>query len=88
MFSRFSSILLAFVLAIIVDVPLLAQRPAMHEINVVNDSVIDEGNVLYLHDKLSWVMSDAYKQMCSSKTASLSTVGLYSPVISVAVAVR
>lgn len=76
MFSRFSSILLAFVLAIIVDVPLLAQRPAMHEINVVNDSVIDEGNVLYLHDKLSWVMSDAYKQMCSSKTASLSTVGL------------
>lgn len=53
----------------------LAQRPAMHVINAVNDSVIDEGNTLYLHDKLNWVMSDAYKQMCSSKTASLSVVG-------------
>lgn len=47
----------------------------MHIINAVNDSVIDEGNTLYLHDKLNWVMSDAYKQMCSSKTASLSVVG-------------
>ncbi|MBR5118324.1 MAG: hypothetical protein IK100_06745 [Muribaculaceae bacterium] len=47
----------------------------MHVINAVNDSVIDEGNTLYLHDKLNWVMSDAYKQMCSSKTASLSVVG-------------
>lgn len=76
MFSRSASILLALVLAIIVDVQLLAQRPAMHDINAVNDSVIDEGNNLYLHDKLSWVMSDAYKQMCSSKTASLSVVGM------------
>lgn len=51
------------------------ERPPMHVINAVNDSVIDEGNILYLHDKLNWVMSDAYKQMCSSKTASLSVVG-------------
>ncbi len=47
----------------------------MHVIDAVNDSVIDEGNTLYLHDKLNWVMSDTYKQMCSSKTASLSVVG-------------
>jgi hypothetical protein len=47
----------------------------MHEIDAVNDSVIDEGNTLYLHDKLNWVMSDAYKQMCSSKTASIAVVG-------------
>ncbi|MBR5638948.1 MAG: hypothetical protein IKW83_04205 [Muribaculaceae bacterium] len=53
----------------------LAQRPAMHVIDAVNDSVIDEGNTLYLYDKLNWVMSDAYKQMCSSRTASLSVVG-------------
>lgn len=51
------------------------QRPAMHIIKAVNDSVIEEGNTLYLHDKLTWVMSDAYKQMCSSKTASMSVVG-------------
>ena len=48
----------------------------MHVIDAVNDSVIEEGNNLYLHDKLNWVMSDAYKQMCSSKTASLSVVGM------------
>lgn len=53
----------------------LAQRPAMHVMDAVNDSVVDEGNTLYLHDKLNWVMSDAYKQMCSSKTASLRVVG-------------
>ena len=51
------------------------ERPAMHEIDAINDSIIEEGNTLYLHDKLNWVMSDAYKQMCSSKTASLSVVG-------------
>ena len=56
-------------------VALRAQRPAMHVINAVNDSVIDEGNELYLHDKLTWVMSDAYKQLCSSKTASMAVVG-------------
>ena len=64
------------VFTVVFSCSLLAQRPAMHVIDAVNDSVIDEGNTLYLHDKLSWVMSDAYKQMCSSKTASLSTVGM------------
>ncbi len=63
------------VLAVVFSCLLHAQRPAMHIIDAVNDSVIDEGNTLYLHDKLNWVMSDAYKQMCSSKTASLSVVG-------------
>ena len=63
------------VFAVVFSCLLYAQRPAMHVINAVNDSVIDEGNTLYLHDKLNWVMSDAYKQMCSSKTASLSVVG-------------
>ena len=56
-------------------VALHAQRPALHVIDAINDSIIEEGNTLYLHDKLNWVMSDAYKQMCSSKTASLSVVG-------------
>ena len=51
------------------------ERPAMHTIEAINDSIIDEGHNLYLYDKLNWVMSDAYKQMCSSKTASLSVVG-------------
>ena len=51
------------------------QRPAAHLIQAINDSIIDEGNNLYLHEKLSWVMSDAYKQLCSSKTASLAVVG-------------
>ena len=63
------------VLTVVFSCLSLAQRPAMHIIDAVNDSVIDEGNTLYLHDKLNWVMSDAYKQMCSSKTASLSVVG-------------
>ena len=62
-------------MAIATSVTIHAQRPAMHVIAAVNDSVIDEGNVLYLHDKLTWVMSDAYKQQCSSKTASLAVVG-------------
>lgn len=62
-------------LAVVFTCLSLAQRPAMHVIDAVNDSVIDEGNTLYLHDKLNWVMSDAYKQMCSSRTASLSVVG-------------
>lgn len=67
-----ATIVLAFVGASL----LCAQeRPAMHEIDAINDSVIEEGNTLYLHDKLNWVMSDAYKQLCSSKTASLSVVG-------------
>lgn len=51
------------------------QRPAMHTIDAVNDSVIGEGYTLYYHDKLNWVMGEAYKQMCSSKTASMSVVG-------------
>ena len=63
------------VFAVVFSCLSFAQRPAMHVIDAVNDSVIDEGNNLYLHDKLNWVMSDAYKQMCSSKTASLSVVG-------------
>ncbi len=50
------------------------ERPAMHVVNAVNDSVIDEGYRLYYHEKLNWVLSDAYKQLCSSKTASLSTI--------------
>ncbi|MBR6489010.1 MAG: hypothetical protein IKT03_00570 [Muribaculaceae bacterium] len=62
--------------ALLTGVASHAQRPAMHVIDAVNDSVIEEGNNLYLHDKLNWVMSDAYKQMCSSKTASLSVVGM------------
>lgn len=66
---------LAIVLTIASYCFLCAQRPAMHVIDAVNDSVVEEGNTLYLHDKLNWVMSDAYKQMCSSKTASLSVVG-------------
>ena len=68
--------LLALAMAMASTVALHAQRPALHVIDAVNDSVIDEGNVLYLHDKLSWVMSDSYKQLCSSKTASLSVVGM------------
>ena len=67
--------LLTIALAVVFSCLSLAQRPAIHVIDAVNDSVIDEGNTLYLHDKLNWVMSDAYKQMCSSKTASLSVVG-------------
>ena len=67
---------MALAMAMASTVALHAQRPALHVIDVVNDSVIDEGNVLYLHDKLTWVMSDAYKQLCSSKTASLSVVGM------------
>ena len=73
MFCRFLLVLLT---ALLTGVASHAQRPAMHVIDAVNDSVIDEGNNLYLHDKLNWVMSDAYKQMCSSKTASLSVVGM------------
>jgi len=65
----------AVVLTVVSSCFLCAQRPAMHVINEINDSVIDEGNTLYLHDKLNWVMSDAYKQMCSSKTATISVVG-------------
>jgi len=68
--------LMAIVLAVVGVFMLSAQqRPAMHTINAVNDSVIDEGYTLYYHDKLNWVMGDAYKQMCSSKTASMSIVG-------------
>lgn len=48
----------------------------MHVINAINDSIVDEGYNLYLHDKLNWALSDYYKQMCSSKTASLSVVGI------------
>lgn len=66
---------MTIVFAVVFSSYLFGQRPAMHVIDAVNDSVIDEGNTLYLHDKLNWVMSDAYKQMCSSKTASLSVVG-------------
>lgn len=66
--------LMTIVLTVVFVNALHAQRPAIHVINAVNDSIIDEGNTLYLHDKLSWVMSDAYKQMCSSKTASLAIV--------------
>ena len=73
MFCRFLLVLLT---ALLTGVASHAQRPAMHVIDAVNDSVIEEGNNLYLHDKLNWVMSDAYKQMCSSKTASLSVVGM------------
>lgn len=69
-------VLLTIALALACTCLTHAQRPAMHVIDAVNDSVIDEGNNLYLHDKINWVMSDAYKQMCSSKTASLSVVGL------------
>lgn len=46
----------------------------MHTIDAAGDSIIDEGYNLYYHEKLNWVLSDAYKQLCSSKTASLSTV--------------
>ena len=68
---------MAFVTAIAPFVVSQAQeRPPMHTIEAINDSIIDEGHNLYLYDKLNWVMSDAYKQMCSSKTASLSVVGL------------
>ncbi len=66
---------MAIALAVVTTCIAWGQRPAMHVIDAVNDSVIDEGNNLYLHDKLNWVMSDAYKQLCSSKTASLSVVG-------------
>ena len=52
-----------------------AQRPAMYEINAINDSIIDEGYTLYLYDKLNWVSTDYYREMCSSKTASLSVTG-------------
>ena len=62
-------------MAIATPTALNAQRPAIHEIDAINDSVIVEGHNLYLHDKLQWVMSDAYKQLCSSKTASLAVVG-------------
>lgn len=62
-------------MAIATPIALNAQRPAIHEIDAINDSVIVEGHNLYLHDKLQWVMSDAYKQLCSSKTASLAVVG-------------
>ena len=54
--------LLAIVAAIATFVPLQAQRPAMHVINAINDSIIDEGYTLYLHDKLNWALSDYYKQ--------------------------
>lgn len=69
------TLIVALAMAMATVATLHAQRPALHEIKAVSDSVIDEGNVLYLHDKLSWVMSDAYKQQCSSKTASLAVVG-------------
>ena len=69
-------VIMALAMALATASSLHAQRTALHEIDAINDSVIDEGNMLYLHDKLNWVMSDAYKQMCSSKTASLSTVGM------------
>lgn len=68
--------LLAIVAAIATFVPLQAQRPAMHVINAINDSIVDEGYTLYLHDKLNWALSDYYRQQCSSKTASLSVVGV------------
>ena len=68
-------VFLAIVASIVAFGALQAQeRPAMHTINAVNDSVIDEGYNLYYHEKLNWVLSDAYKQLCSSKTASLSTI--------------
>jgi len=71
----FLKVIMAIAMAIATIVSLHAQRPAMHEIDAVNDSVIDEGNRLYLHDKLNWILTDAYKEMCSSKTASLSVIG-------------
>lgn len=67
--------ILTIVLAIVSIATSHAQRPAMHEMEALNDSVVNEGHTLYLHDKLQWVLSDAYKQLCSSKTASLSVVG-------------
>ena len=67
--------ILTVVLAIASIATSHAQRPAMHEMEALNDSVVNEGHTLYLHDKLQWVLSDAYKQLCSSKTASLSVVG-------------
>lgn len=76
--NTFYKTLLAIAAAIATFVSLSAQRPALHEINAINDSILDEGYTLYLHDKLAWTMSDAYKQLCSSKTASLSVVGMLS----------
>lgn len=66
---------LTIVVAIVTFTSLKAQRPAMHVINSLNDSILDEGYNLYLHDKLNWALSDYYRQMCSSKTASISVVG-------------
>lgn len=71
----FLKITLTVVAAIATFGVLHAQRPAMHEINAANDSIIDEGYTLYLYDKLNWVASDYYREMCSSKTASLSVTG-------------
>ena len=65
---------LAIVASIVAFIALQAGQPAMHTIDAVNDSVIEEGYNLYYHEKLNWVLSDAYKQLCSSKTASLSTI--------------
>ena len=52
-----------------------AQRPALHEIDAINDSIVDEGHMLYLYEKLAWVTTDAYDRMCSSKTASFYVSG-------------
>lgn len=71
----FLKIAMTVVAAIAAFGALHAQRPAMHEINAINDSIIDEGYTLYLYDKLNWVSTDYYREMCSSKTASLSVTG-------------
>ena len=69
-------LLVTIALAVVSTCMLHAQRPALHEIDAINDSIIDEGNLLYLHDKLNWVATDAYRQQCSSKTASLAVTGM------------
>lgn len=69
-------LLVTIALAVVSTCMLHAQRPALHEIDAINDSIIDEGNLLYLHDKLNWAATDAYRQQCSSKTASLAVTGM------------